>query len=79
MTLSNLVARKISIKIVEPAAKLAEFFIKIGLVLLCIELSTLGAYGVAGLMVVFLLYFRPKLFAKLCEHVSASGLDHTPD
>jgi len=51
MFLSNVVARYTSIKVIEPAAKLAEFFIKIGLVLLAIELSSLGQYGVAGLLV----------------------------
>ena len=51
MLLSNVVARFTSIQVILPAAKLAEFFIKIGLVLLAIELSTLGQYGVAGLLV----------------------------
>ena len=51
MLVSNGLGRVTSISVLEPGAKRAEFFIKIGLVLLGVELSSLGSYGAAGLVV----------------------------
>jgi len=35
----------------QPAVKRAEMYIKVGLVLLCVELRTLGTYGAQSLFV----------------------------
>ena len=47
MVVSNGVARVASIEFLQPAAKLAEFYIKVGLVLLAVELSSLAQVDAA--------------------------------
>eukprot|EP01047_Picozoa_sp_COSAG01_P039000 COSAG01_NODE_3197_length_6430_cov_36.427263_4_plen_249_part_00 len=56
---------------VKPASKLGEFYIKVGLVLLCVELTTLGRYGWPAFLVAWAV--TPVILV-FCWILGTSGL-----